>query len=510
MYDAIVVGARCAGSPLAMLLARRGWSVLLLDKNTFPSDTMSTHFIHPTGIARLKRWGLLDQVVESNCPPITQWILSLGSATLAGRPPPIDGIAEAYCPRRIVLDEILVRAAREAGAELREGFAVREVLKEGERVIGIRGETRGGSSVTERAAVVIGADGVRSIVARAVGAPIYEERPPLCCAHYAYWADVSIEGAEFYLRDGRVVFAFPTNDGLVCTFIEWPRHEFDAFRADVEGNFLRTLELAPGLAARIRRGRRTRHFVGTADLPNFFRKPFGPGWALAGDAGHHQDPCGGYGISDAFRDAELLASAIDAGLSGRQPLDEALAEYERDRNEAAMPAYELNYQMASLRPQHPTMERLYAALTGNQADTDRFIGAVMGTVSIPEFFSPANVARITGSQSNAERPTPAVRDSAPAGELAVRFAAAASAAQRLPHRPDNSTQLKLYALYKQSTAGDAEEREPDVANFVARAKHGAWAALRGITHEEAMRRYADLVESLQEGARRSVNEPALK
>jgi diazepam-binding inhibitor (GABA receptor modulator, acyl-CoA-binding protein) len=135
---------------------------------------------------------------------------------------------------------------------------------------------------------------------------------------------------------------------------------------------------------------------------------------------------------------------------------------------------------------------------------------VMGTVSIPAFFSPANVARITGSQSNAERPTPAVRDSAPAGELAVRFAAAASAAQRLPHRPDNATQLKLYALYKQSTAGDAEEREPEVANFVARAKHGAWAALRGTTHEEAMRRYADLVESLQEGVRRSVNEPALK
>ncbi|MGH8719667.1 MAG: NAD(P)/FAD-dependent oxidoreductase [Burkholderiales bacterium] len=218
MYDAIVVGARCAGSPVAMLLARRGWSVLLVDKNTFPSDTMSTHFIHPTGIACLKRWGLLEKVIESNCPPVSKWMIDFGSVTLTG-PPPIDGVAEAYCPRRVVLDEILARAAQRAGAELREGFTVREVLME--QVVGVRGETRGGASLVEHARIVIGADGLRSVVAHAVNAPIYEERPDLCCACYTYWDDVPLEGAEFYVRDGRVALAFPTHDGLVCTFVEW-------------------------------------------------------------------------------------------------------------------------------------------------------------------------------------------------------------------------------------------------------------------------------------------------
>jgi len=396
MYDAIVVGARCAGSPVAMLLARKGWSVLLVDKNAFPSDTMSTHFIHPTGIARLKRWDLLDKVVASDCPQISRWLFDMGHVTLTGRPPPIDGVAESYCPRRTILDDILVRGAREAGVELREGFTVREVLMEGPQVVGICGESRGGASVTERASIVIGADGLRSTVARAVAAPVYEERPVLCCAYYTYWADVPVEGAEFYLREGRVVFAFPTNDGLVCTFVEWPRGEFETFRSDVEGNFLRTLELAPDLARRLRSGRRARHFVGTAELPNFFRKPYGPGWALAGDAGHHKDPCGGFGISDAFRDAELLADAIDAGFSKRRPLEEALTGYESERNRAAMPAYEHNCRIASLQPQSARTRALYAALAGNQVDTDRFVGAVMGTVPIPEFFSPANIGRILG------------------------------------------------------------------------------------------------------------------
>ena len=494
MYDAIVVGARCAGSPLAMLLARKGWSVLLVDKNTFPSDTMSTHFIHPNGIARLKRWGLLERLVESNCPRITQWRLTIGAVTFAGRPPPIDGIAEAYCPRRIVLDHLLVKAAQEAGAELREGFVVRELLRDAERVVGIRGHTRDGTAAVERASIVIGADGLRSFVARAVAAPTYDERPALCCAHYTYWADVPIEGAEFCVYEGRLIFAFPTNDGLVCTFVEWPKEEFEAFRADVETNFLQTLALAPGLAKRFRRGRRTRHFVGTADLPNFFRKPYGSGWALVGDAGHHKDPCGGFGISDAFRDAELLASAIDAALSRRQPIDEVLAEYERKRNEAAMPAYDLNYQIATLQPQHPKMERLYASLAANQAEADRFIGALMGTVPIPEFFSPENVARITGLSASSPAP-----GCAPApDELGARFGAAATAAQRLPRRPDNANLLKLYALYKQSTSGDAPAGSSG-AGFVARAKYDAWAGLRGITPEAAMRDYIDLVETLGGG-----------
>ena len=144
LYDAIVVGARCAGSPTAMLLARKGYRILLVDRATFPSDTMFTHFIHPPGIARLKRWGLLERLAASNCPPFYKMSLDLGSFVLNGAPPPVDGVAEHYCPRRTALDKILVEAAVEAGAELREGFLVHEILMNGDRVSVIRGRTAGG------------------------------------------------------------------------------------------------------------------------------------------------------------------------------------------------------------------------------------------------------------------------------------------------------------------------------------------------------------------------------
>jgi flavin-dependent dehydrogenase len=396
MYDVIVIGARCAGSPLAMQLARKGWSVLLVDKNTFPSDTMSTHFIHPTGIARLKRWGLLDDVIASNCPRIDRWNFDMGHVTFAGTPTPIDGVNYSYCPRRTVLDEILVRAAERAGAEVREGFTAREVVTEGGRVTGIRGESRGDGSVTERARMVIGADGRRSMLADAVGAPFYEERPVACCCFYTYWDGVPLDGVDVVLREGHAVFVFPTNDGQACSVLEWPRDRLEMVRADVEASARRSFELSPPLAAKMRRARRARHYVGTGELPNYFRKAYGPGWALAGDAGHHRDPCGAWGISDALRDADHLAEAVDAGLSGRRPLEEALADYERRRDREAMPAYRENYSLAGLKAPPPEVRVLHAALAADRAAADRFTGAILGTVPIEEFFSPENIGRIVG------------------------------------------------------------------------------------------------------------------
>ena len=399
MYDTIVVGARCAGSPTAMLLARKGYRVLLVDKATFPSDSMSTHYIHQPGVAHLARWGLLEHVVATNCPPISKVLLDLGPFALTGSPPGADGLAEAYCPRRTVLDAILVDAAVAAGAELREGFTVQEVLMDGQRVIGIRGRTQGGSSVTEYARMVIGADGLHSRVARAVQAPTSSEKPTFNCAYYTYWSGVPIEDVEWYPRDHRMVIGFPTNDGLVCIAVEWPRAEFHAFRANIEENYLKTLELAPDLAERVRAGKREERFVGTADLPNFFRKPFGPGWALVGDAGYHKDPITGEGITDAFRDADLLAEALHRGWSGRCELEEALADYEQQRNETAMPIYELTCQLSSLEPPAPEMQQLFSALRGNQEQTNRFFGTIAGTVPIPEFFSPQNIERIMAAVS---------------------------------------------------------------------------------------------------------------
>jgi 2-polyprenyl-6-methoxyphenol hydroxylase-like FAD-dependent oxidoreductase len=392
MYDAIVVGARAAGSPTAMLLARKGHRVLLVDRATFPSDTLSTHYIHQPGIARLRRWGLLDRLVETGCPPIGAMTFDVGPFALAAAPPSSDGIAEGYCPRRTVLDSLLLDAAAEAGAEVRMGAAVDELLFEDGAVVGVRVQ-----GAEERAQVVVGADGRNSFVARAVQAPEYDTRPGRTCAYYSYWAGAQTEGAELYPRDGRMIITGPTHDGLQIVVAFWPREEFKAVRTDVEKSFLEAVALAPSLAERLAAGERADRFYGIGELPFWYRKPFGPGWALVGDAGYHKDPVTAQGISDAFRDAELLADALDAGFTGAQELDGALAEYERSRNEETRGLYELTYELASLAPPPPEQQALFGALRENEEDAGRFFGVIAGTVRPDEFFAPDNLARIVGA-----------------------------------------------------------------------------------------------------------------
>ena len=398
MYDVIVVGARVAGSSTAMLLAREGFKVLLVDRATFPSDTLSTHQVQLPGVARLARWGLLDRVISSGAPATRHVRFDAAGTVLEGHYPPFRGVDALYSPRRTVLDKILIDAAREAGAEVREGFVVEEVLADNGRVTGIRGRVRGksGATLTEGAPLVVGADGKHSLVAEAVGAETYNQRPVLSMGFYTYWEGVPIEGGEMYVRDGCLIIAFPTNDRLVITYITRPVGELRLFRSDIEGNFLKTLDLADNLGERVRCGRRAGQFRGTTDLPNFFRKPRGPGWALVGDAGLVMDPIVGQGIGHALRDAELLADAICAGFDGRQPLDAALAGYEQKRNREALPMYEYTMNLASYRPPRAEERVLFASLAGNRPETDRFLGVLTGVVPIREYFAPVNLLRIIG------------------------------------------------------------------------------------------------------------------
>jgi flavin-dependent dehydrogenase len=397
-YDIIIVGARCAGSAVAMLLARKGYRVLLVDKTSFPSDTISTHYIQQPGVAKLKSWNLLDRVRASNCPPILKCTLDVGPFTLAGSAPPADGLAEAYCPRRVVLDKILADAAVEAGAEFREGFLVQELVADGDQIAGIRGRHKGESNVTEKTRIVIGADGMRSMVAATVRASEYNTKPALACYYYTYWSGLRWDAIDLSIRDSHYVGGFPTNDGLTCIFAGWRNDEFSVYRAAVEANYLSTLDAVPGLTERLRNGKREHRFMGTADLPNFFRKPYGPGWALVGDAGYHKDPFTGQGIANAFCDAERLAKAIDAGLSGARPLEEAMHGYEQQRNADVLPMYEYTCHLATLDPPSPDEQKLFAALRGNQPEIDRLFGAILaGTVRLDEFFAPDNVRRIVAS-----------------------------------------------------------------------------------------------------------------
>ena len=395
-YDAIVVGARCAGSPTAMLLARKGYRVLLVDKAGFPSDTMSTHVVHPPGVAALARWGLLDRVVATGCPPLDRYSFDFGPVTIAGSPRPIEGIAHAYCPRRTVLDQILIEAAVEAGVELRVGFAVDELLADDGTITGILGHSKGDRGIAEHAHVVIGADGRHSLVAKTVHPRQYNERRSQLAMYYAYWSDLPTDGFDTVIRaeQRRGWAAAETHDGLTVLPFGWPVEEFHANRSDIEGNFLATVEHEPEFAERVHAATRQSRFVGSAELPGYLRVPYGPGWALVGDAGYHKNPITAMGINDAFRDAELLADALDGVFADGRDYTVAMSEYQDKRDSEVLPVYEFTDEFAQLQPPPPEMQQLIGAMAGNQPAMDDFVSVQASTLPAPEFFDPANVGRI--------------------------------------------------------------------------------------------------------------------
>jgi 2-polyprenyl-6-methoxyphenol hydroxylase-like FAD-dependent oxidoreductase len=386
MYDAIVVGARCAGAPTAMLLARQGHRVLLVDRAEFPSDTVSTHVVQAPAVAALHRWGLLDEVT-AGLPAMQRYSFDFGPVTITGTPLPADGVSAAYAPRRTVLDKILVDGAVKAGVELRERFSVLDYLVEDGAVVGIRGHHPGAAPVVERAGVVIGADGRNSELARVVAAPQYHEKPRAQWSYYSYYADLPVDGFEIFIRPHRGWAAAPTNDGLTMLVMGWPIAEAEAFKADPEGNLLSTLALAPEFAERVRAATRVERLTG-ASLPGYFRKPYGPGWVLIGDAAYNKDPITAQGIIDAFRDAESVSSALHEVWAAGCDFDEALAAHQAARDAHVLPLYEFTYELATMAPPPPQLQQLLGGIAGNQAAMDAFVSINAATLSPAQFFDP--------------------------------------------------------------------------------------------------------------------------
>jgi flavin-dependent dehydrogenase len=393
MFDAIVIGSRCAGASTAMLLARQGRRVLLVDRATFPSDVLSGHTIQPAGVAHLKRWGMLDRVRATGVPFTSRVRFDFGPIVLEGAPVPVDGVNDAVCIRRTIFDTLLTAEAADAGADVRQGVTVKSLLWEDGRVVGIRGRDATGRTVEERAHIVIGADGVNSFVARSVGAPTYHEVPAKTVNIYSYWRGLDLEALELYTRPNRFFVATPTNDGLAFVNQTVPAHEAGRYRDRVADAYAETVAEVPHLAERLSAAERVERFRWAPPGDAFFRVPAGAGWALVGDAGYHLDPITAQGMLDAFRDAELLAGAVDRGLTGH--LDEELRGYQQARDIAATPMYELTATLADIEaPPSEEMLGLIGAIFGNPAQTSRFFGLMAGSVPIPEFFSPESVGRI--------------------------------------------------------------------------------------------------------------------
>lgn len=406
MYDAIIVGARCAGSSTARLLARRGFKVLLVERATFPSDTISTHILWPHGAEVLARWGLLETLAATGLPPICgRMTFDVGPFALRGTIPDANEGKGGFCPRRTVLDSLLVKAAAECGVEVRESFTADELLTTGDAVVGLRGHGKGGAAVEERARVVIGADGVNSFVARAVRAPEYAVRPVAACCYYSYFGGVEQDDIELYVRERCAFGGAPTNDGLHLVMVNWPTSDFHDVRTDVEGHVWRALEQSPDFVARVREAHREDKWYGTAGVPGYLRKPYGRGWALVGDASYNRDPITAQGISDAFIDASMLGEAISTWLAGSATFNELMEAHEVARNERVRPMYEFTSQLAMLEPPPPEMQALFAALRGNEDATNAFLSAITGAIPLPDFMSDENLGHILAAAKNVDSPS---------------------------------------------------------------------------------------------------------
>jgi flavin-dependent dehydrogenase/SAM-dependent methyltransferase len=401
MFDAIIVGARCTGSPTAMQLAAKGYKTLLVDKAHFPSDILSTHWIVHSGADYLHRWGLLDKVRASNCPPLSKIKLSLPGIVLEGTPPPTaNGVTAGYCIRRKYLDTILVEAAVKAGAELREGFTVTGLVWDGDRVVGVKGHGENSVEVEERAKIVIGADGTHSKVAGWVKAPFTEKYDgPTTCCYYNYYSDFEHDPNTVEIIgkvEGWGGGILPTNDGQVCITMSWLTSLFPDYRSDPAATMKKAIESDPDWAPRLARSSGAlERVMGVVEVPAWYKKPFGPGWALAGDAAHYRHPLSAQGISDGFRDSELLANAIDEAFSGRRPAGEAFGAYETARYQATKAVHDSTQVRAAMGPPAPEEIQLLNMLRGNQPAIDRFFGLDAGTVRAEDFFAPQNMQEIS-------------------------------------------------------------------------------------------------------------------
>jgi 2-polyprenyl-6-methoxyphenol hydroxylase-like FAD-dependent oxidoreductase len=376
-YDAVVVGARVAGAATAMLLARAGMRVLTVERGARGSDTLSTHALMRAGVMQLRRWGVLDRIVTAGTPPIRRTTFHYGAEAITVAIQERDGVDALYAPRRTVLDAALGDAAREAGADVAYGASVTGLLHDHSgRVSGVNFTDAEGVSRRVEAGIVIGADGARSSVARAVGAESLREGRATSAVVYGYWQGLDLGGSHWQFGPDVASGAIPTNDGLACVFAAMRPGRYEARRP---GGFDRLYaealrEADPELADAVDRAEHVGKFYPFAGRPGFIRQSWGRGWALVGDAACFKDPLTAHGITDALRDAEILAKAVIAGA------ESTLAEYQSERDAFAVEFLDLSDEVASFDWDPDRIKELHLRLSklmNRECDFVRSFGAVL-------------------------------------------------------------------------------------------------------------------------------------
>jgi flavin-dependent dehydrogenase len=373
-HDVIIVGARAAGAATARLLARHGLRVMLLERGPLGADTLSTHALMRAGVLQLARWGLLDEVVAADTPAVRRTTFRYGDETIVISIKPSPGVDALYAPRRTILDPLLVRAAVDAGVDVYHQTPVHKLIRRHGRVVGVQATTADRRSVDLTASLVIGADGIRSTIAHLVDAPFSRLGEHASAATYGYWSGLVTDGYEWNFRPNACTGMIPTNSGLTCVFASASPERIGrggmAPLMDIitEGapELEQRLQVAqPPLGTRTWRGQR-----------GYLRRSHGPGWALVGDAGYFKDPISAHGLTDALRDAELLARAIIAGFGDDVSLDDALADYEATRDRISIPLFDAVDHIASQQWSDPEIAQLLLRLSSAMTDEIEVLGSL--------------------------------------------------------------------------------------------------------------------------------------
>lgn len=377
-YDAVIIGARCAGAATALLLARSGAKVLVVDRQSYGSDTLSTHALMRGGVLQLTRWGLIPAIKAAGTPPIRTTTFHYGSEAIGIAIKPEHGVECLYAPRRTLLDRLLVDAARKAGADVRHGVSLSELQFGSDgRVVGVMLKDASGTSKTVRCDIVIGADGRQSTVARLVNARAYVEGMNASGVVFGYYESLARDGSHWHFAKGAAAGVIPTNSGH-CVFAAVPAQRFAAaFGSGLPRGFHQVLEAcSPELRADVEGARLTGHLRGFGGTRAYLRDAQGPGWALVGDAGYFKDPLTAHGITDALRDADLLSRAIvDGGTR-------ALAAYQRDRDALSLPFLRTTDAIASFSWELDDVSRLHAALSAAMKEEVEHIASLARSPSL--------------------------------------------------------------------------------------------------------------------------------